>query len=181
MNFNDERHRQQFTDMYNQYKVSLRTVAYKCGIPKEDMEDIIHDTFVAYARADYDLELPEEDRRKLLTRILKNRCIDYHRSFKRRGCYSLDDAWYHQEEFLSLDKGHELLDDMISDEKCRAILKEIDQMPQNWKEIVMLKMLEGRPTEEVCRMLDISEKACYSRIGRIRKYLDKLLQDENWP
>lgn len=181
MNFNDERHRQQFTDMYNQYKVSLRTVAYKCGIPKEDMEDIIHDAFVAYARADYDLELPEEDRRKLLTRILKNRCIDYHRSLKRRGCYSLDDAWYHQEEFLSLDKGHELLDDMIGDEKCRAILKEIDQMPQNWKEIVMLKMLEGRPTEEVCRMLDISEKACYSRIGRIRKYLDKLLQDENWP
>ena len=54
-------------------------------------------------------------------------------------------------------------------------------MPKNWKEIVVLKMLEGRPTEEVCSILNISEKACYSRIARIRKYLDKLIKDDNWP
>ena len=70
---------------------------------------------------------------------------------------------------------------MVGNEKCRALLKEIDQMPENWKEIVILKMLENRPTEEVCQILHISEKACYSRIGRIRKYLDKLIKDDNWP
>ena len=59
MNFKDERHRRQFEDMYEQYKVSLRTIAYKCGIPREEMEDVIHDAFVSYARSDYDLELPE--------------------------------------------------------------------------------------------------------------------------
>ena len=74
-----------------------------------------------------------------------------------------------------------MVEDLISNEKCRAILKEIDQMPKNWKEIVVLKMLEGRPTDEVCRILNISEKACYSRIARIRKYLDKLIKDDNWP
>ena len=125
--------------------------------------------------------MSDSQERKLLTRILRNRCIDYHRSVKRHGCCSMDDAWYHQEEFLDADKGQEMVEDLISNEKCRAILKEIDQMPKNWKEIVVLKMLEGRPTDEVCRILNISEKACYSRIARIRKYLDKLIKDDNWP
>lgn len=181
MNFKDERHRRQFEDMYEQYKVSLRTIAYKCGIPREEMEDVIHDAFVSYARSDYDLELPEEDRRKLLSRILKNRCIDYFRELKRHGCYSLDYERYYQERSLTKDKGRELVDDMIGDEKCRAIIKEIQKMPENWKEVAILKMLEGRSTEEVCEILNISEKACYSRVARIRKYLDKLLKDENWP
>ena len=70
---------------------------------------------------------------------------------------------------------------MSGDEKCRAIIKEIQKMPENWKEVAILKMLEGRSTEEVCEILNISEKACYSRVARIRKYLDKLLKDENWP
>ena len=67
MNFRDERHRRQFEDMYEQYKVPLRTIAYKCGIPREEMEDVIHDAFVSYARSDYDLELPEEEIRESLS------------------------------------------------------------------------------------------------------------------
>ena len=87
----------------------------------------------------------------------------------------------YQDEFFDADQGPEMVDKMIGNEKCRALLKEIDEMPKNWKEIVVLKMLEGRPTEEVCSILNISEKACYSRIARIRKYLDKLIKDDNWP
>lgn len=29
--------------------------------------------------------------------------------------------------------------------------------------------------------LNITEKACYSRVSRIRKYLEILLNDDNWP
>ena len=60
-------------------------------------------------------------------------------------------------------------------------MKEIEAFPKNWKDVARLKMIEGRPTDEVCRILNISEKACYSRVSRIRKYLEKLLNDENWP
>ena len=181
MNFGDEIYKQKFAEMYQEYHMVLRSIAYRSNIPKEEIEDIIHDTFLAYARSDYSMELPEEDRKKLLIRMLKNRCIDYHRSVKRHGLCSMDDAWYYRDEFFDADQGPEMVDKMIGNEKCRALLKEIDEMPKNWKEIVVLKMLEGRPTEEVCSILNISEKACYSRIARIRKYLDKLIKDDNWP
>ena len=61
------------------------------------------------------------------------------------------------------------------------IMNEIDNMPESWREVAVLKMLQGRPTKEVCAILDISEKACYSRVSRIRKYLEQLISNENWP
>lgn len=54
-------------------------------------------------------------------------------------------------------------------------------MPENWQQVANLKLIEGRSTEEVCQILNISEKACYSRVSRIRKSVEKLLRDESWP
>lgn len=181
MDFEDKKHRERFEDMYSNYQLTLRKIAYKNNIPYDDIEDMVHDTFLAYARSDYSLELPADEMKKLLARILKNRCIDFHRSTKRRGCYSLDDEWYCKDEFFVNEKEELLIDGIISKEKCSALMKEIKNMPKNWHDVAILKLIEGRPTDEVCGILEISEKACYSRVSRIRKYLEKLITDENWP
>lgn len=97
MDFEDKMHRQQFEEMYNQYQTPLRKLAYRYNVPVDDIEDMVHDTFLSYARSDYSLELPPDEMRKLLSRILKNRCIDFHRSAKRRNCYSIDDDGYYRE------------------------------------------------------------------------------------
>ena len=47
-------------------------------------------------------------------------------------------------------------------------------MPENWRQVATLRLIEGRPTREVCAMLNITEKACYSRVSRIRKYLEEI-------
>ena len=134
MDFEDKMHRQQFEEMYNQYQTPLRKLAYRYNVPVDDIEDMVHDTFLSYARSDYSLELPPDEMRKLLSK-----------------------------------------------EKCRALMNELENLPMNWREVAKLKLIEGRPTDEVCRLLNISEKACYSRVSRIRKYLQKLIKDENWP
>ena len=181
MDFEDKMHRQQFEEMYNQYQTPLRKLAYRYNVPVDDIEDMVHDTFLSYARSDYSLELPPDEMRKLLSRILKNRCIDFHRSAKRRNCYSIDDDGYYREEIFVNEKEEPLIDGIISKEKCRALMNELENLPMNWREVAKLKLIEGRPTDEVCRLLNISEKACYSRVSRIRKYLQKLVKDENWP
>ena len=181
MDFEDKMHRQQFEEMYNQYQTPLRKLAYRYNVPVDDIEDMVHDTFLSYARSDYSLELPPDEMRKLLSRILKNRCIDFHRSAKRRNCYSIDDYGYYREEIFVNEKEEPLVDGIISKEKCRALMNELENLPMNWREVAKLKLIEGRPTDEVCRLLNISEKACYSRVSRIRKYLQKLIKDENWP
>ena len=165
----------------DQYQTPLRKLAYRYNVPVDDIEDMVHDTFLSYARSDYSLELPPDEMRKLLSRILKNRCIDFHRSAKRRNCYSIDDDGYYREEIFVNEKEEPLIDGIISKEKCRALMNELENLPMNWREVAKLKLIEGRPTDEVCRLLNISEKACYSRVSRIRKYLQKLVKDENWP
>lgn len=74
-----------------------------------------------------------------------------------------------------------LVDVFSGKERCKAILDEVDRMPENWQKVAELKLIEGRPTSEVCDQLSISEKACYSRVSRIRKYIKSLLKREDWP
>ena len=71
MDFEDKMHRQQFEEMYNQYQTPLRKLAYRYNVPVDDIEDMVHDTFLSYARSDYSLELPPDEMRKLLSRILR--------------------------------------------------------------------------------------------------------------
>ena len=128
MDFEDKMHRQQFEEMYNQYQTPLRKLAYRYNVPVDDIEDMVHDTFLSYARSDYSLELPPDEMRKLLSRILKNRCIDFHRSAKRRNCYSIDDDGYYREEIFVNEKEEPLIDGIISKEKCRALMNELEKI-----------------------------------------------------
>ena len=62
-----------------------------------------------------------------------------------------------------------------------VLLRLLFRLPENWQKVAELKLIEGRPTSEVCDQLSISEKACYSRVSRIRKYIESLLKREDWP
>ncbi len=178
----DSEDKKRFEAMYLEYQNILRRIAYVNNIPMDYIDDVVQDTFVTYARYDYSLELPPAQMKGLLARILKSKCIDYHRKMK----YRMHGEWEdgnRTEEIGNFESTGpiDLEDLMVSDERCRAILDEIEKMPENWRAVAVLKMIEGRPTREVCRILNISEKACYSRVSRIREHLERLLKDENWP
>ena len=141
----DSEDKKLFEEMYLEYEVYLRRIAYVNDIPVDYIEDVVQDTFVSYAR------------------------------------YKLDEEAYNSEEYPAHDKAANLPDYVVSKERCEAIIKEIERMPENWRQVATLRLIEGRPTREVCAMLDITEKACYSRVSRIRKYLEELLKRDNWP
>ena len=88
----------------------------------------------------------------------------------------MDEEAYNSEDYPAHDKAANLPDYVVSKERCQALLKEIERMPENWRQVATLRLIEGRPTREVCAMLNITEKACYSRVSRIRKYLEELLK-----
>ena len=70
----DEEAKARFEEMYLTYQDTLRRLAYAYDIPVDDIDDIIQDTFVSYARYDYSLDQPEMGKKLLLGKILKNRC-----------------------------------------------------------------------------------------------------------
>ena len=51
----DEEAKASFEEMYLTYQDTLRRLAYAYDIPVDDIDDIIQDTFVSYARYDYSL------------------------------------------------------------------------------------------------------------------------------
>ena len=79
-------------DVYKrqEYEVYLRRIAYVNDIPVDYIEDVVQDTFVSYARYKYSLDMSEESKRALLIRILKSRCMDFHRRMKYRSYGELE-------------------------------------------------------------------------------------------
>ena len=50
-----------FEEMYLEYEVYLRRIAYVNDIPVDYIEDVVQDTFVSYARYKYSLDMSEEE------------------------------------------------------------------------------------------------------------------------
>ena len=170
-----------FEEMYCSYELYLRKIAYINDVPMDYIEDLVQDTFVSYAHHQYSLDIPDEKKKFLLIRILKSRCMDFHRRSKHQVYGELDEDNLAGDELALYERCFDLQDYVISKERCQALLEEIEKFPESWRQVAALKLIEGRPTREVCNALGITEKACYSRVSRIRKYLEELLKSDNWP
>lgn len=73
-----------------------------------------------------------------------------------------------------LDDGRDSTDPVTSVARRRlgqALQGEIDALPPSLREVFRLQVLEGVPTAEVCRQLQISEANCWVRLHRARKRL----------
>ena len=52
--------KKKFEEMYLKFQYVLRKIAYLNEIPFDYIDDVVHDTFISYARYDYSLDLPPE-------------------------------------------------------------------------------------------------------------------------
>ena len=84
--------------MYLTYQDTLRRLAYAYDIPVDDIDDIIQDTFVSYARYDYSLKQPEEGKKILLGRILRS-VVWISQTEKKRYCEDLNGETFAAEEY----------------------------------------------------------------------------------
>ncbi len=170
--------------LYEGYQGALRYVAYHSGIPYDDLDDIVQDTFVAFIRnyGDVISEWNETQRKSMLMRILKNRAADYYRSKHRRMNVSMDtgsfgEGFHLASQFMSKD----VLDCVADREDIRTIQKCIREMKPDWYNIVVLYFVEGRPVEEVSEIMGINVTACRMRVSRIRKYLREQIGEAEPP
>lgn len=173
--------RKRFERMYLEYEDTIRRLAYGYNIPADYIDDIVQDTFVSYVQYNYPLEQPETGKKLLLGRILKSRCMDYHRRLGNKAWENVDNDDFITEDFRIQNRKQSIPDYVAGKERCIAMLDAIESMPEGWQKVAHLKLIQGRPTEEVCQILNISEKACYSRVSRIRKHMEMLLRNERWP
>lgn len=166
----------QLQSMYDTYQAVLRTIARKRGIPVDDIDDLLQETYIAYYRK-YSLTWNEARKKAMLVKILKRKCIDFYRRNSYYIKVSMDnEESFDETELLAQTLVKDSLDSVINNETYREIRECILNMKKDWRDVSFLYFVEGFTTQEICDILDISGTVCRSRISRARKYLKSALR-----
>lgn len=169
---------QRFREIHNQYYALLRLTAGRKGIPYDEIDDMLQETFLSYYQH-YSLDLEDEHIRYILLKILKNRCIDYWRAWGSKDITCLEPQ---EMENLEGDRQEQRENDSLSlilrQEQIEEVMEAVHSMKEEWAVVFKMNIMEGRSMREVSQILGISEALCRMRIMRGRRYLRKQF-DEN--
>lgn len=159
--------------LYNQYRNGMLVVAFRFVKDTMEAEDIVQEAFIrAFSKLDqYQAEVSFG---AWLKRIVVNRCIDVLKS-KRKRLIELEE---HHLSVVDTDYESDwTIDDGISIENVK---QEIEQLPEKYRYVVMLYLIEGYDHKEISEILNISEVASRTQLSRGKqKLLNKLKLQKN--
>ena len=157
--------------LYNQYCDGMYIVAKRFVKDSFEAEDVVQEAFIkAFSKLhQYKAEVTFGS---WLKRIVINKCIDSLKS-KRQFMQELDevhlkvvDVSYENEWFV---------DDAITLEDVK---KAISNLPEKYKYVVMLFLIEGYDHQEISQILNITEVASRTQLSRGKVKLRDLLKQE---
>lgn len=166
---------ERFKELYVKYMPIMRVIANRKGIPYDEIDDVVQETFISYL-AHYPLEWPDRKVRVTLVKILKNQCIDYFRKKSHQCMDFYDNA---ELEGLIAARSHDAFDVCVKKQEFQDVIEGLKTMRQDWQQIFVMYIIEGRTMSEISRELGVSEAACRMRLTRGRKYLAQYVKEKN--
>ena len=148
--------------LYNQYSKAMFNLAYRILNNREDAEDILQETFVDCFRY-IDSFRFESTFGAWLKKILVNKCIN-HLKKKKIDLILYDNLpteVYEEEADITYDTG--------------KIFKGIEMLPDGYRIILTLYLLEGYDHSEISQILGISESTSKSQYSRAKEKLRNIL------
>ena len=148
--------------LYNQYKKAMYNLAHRILNNREDAEDILQEAFVDCFRNIGSFRF-ESTFGAWLKKILLNRCINHMRKKKLdlTLCENLPPVIYEEEEEVTYE--------------TEKIFKGIEMLPDGYRIILTLYLLEGYDHSEISQILDISESTSKSQYMRAKEKLRRIL------
>ena len=145
--------------MVRQYEKDLLRICCVYLRDRTVAEDVVQETFLKAYR-NLDSFRGESSEKTWLMRIAINCCRDYRRS-----------AWYRYiDNRVSIDQLPTLSTAPPSDEHI-ALTMAIMKLKPKYMEVVLLYLYEGYPIKEIASMLNLTEAAVSSRIGKAKRKL----------
>lgn len=163
--------RQAQLQLYNQYCNGMLIIALRFVKDTMEAEDIVQEAFIkAFSRLDqYRAEVSFG---AWLKRIVINRCIDVLKS-KRQQIIELEE---HHLNVVDADYKNEWsIDDGITIEEVKLA---IEALPEKYKYVVLLYLVEGYDHQEISEILNISEVASRTQLSRGKQKLQNALKLE---
>ena len=151
--------------LYNLYNKAMFNLAYRMTNNREDAEDILQETFLECFRM-LDSFRFESTFGAWLKTILINRSINHLR--KKKVILVL------QENLTDL---HEEEENEIKYD-TRKVFKGIEMLPDGYRIILTLYLLEGYDHSEIAQILGISESTSKSQYSRAKDKLRKMIQNQ---
>jgi RNA polymerase sigma factor (sigma-70 family) len=148
--------------LYNQYSKAMFNLAHRILNNREDAEDILQETFVECFRNLSSFRF-ESTFGAWLKKILVNKCINHIKKKKidLTLCETLPVNVYEEEEEVVYDTG--------------KIFRGIEKLPDGYRIILTLYLLEGYDHSEISQILGISESTSKSQYSRAREKLRNIL------
>lgn len=146
--------------IYDQYSEMLFRLSYSMLQSREDAEDVLQDVFVKILSRPFDFNSAEHER-AWLVRVTLNRCHDVLRKKKIRRYTPLEDI-------VSLP----------AEEKDMSVLREVQALPSDKREVVLLRYFEDFSVQEIAEILHITPSAVKMRLARARELLKEILNYE---
>lgn len=165
-----------FASIYERYMPTLRVLAKRYGVSYDDIEDVVQEVFISYYNH-YPLTWEEYKIKAMLSRILRNRCVDYLRRKSKRPVTCRDPQKMQGTVMVPLyeEQGKDSLVLYLEKEENRKIFEVLNTMREDWAQVFYLYAIQGRPIEEVSELLGTTDAACRTRLTRGRKYLKEHL------
>ena len=172
-----------FEKLVVEYEKNVYAIAQRMTGNPEDAADMTQETFI---KAYNSLSSFRGDSKfsVWLYRIANNVCLDFLRSKNRRPTVSLsaedDDGEETQLDIADESQSPELL--LESSLTRDAVRRGLDSLPPDYKQILLLREIQGLSYEEIAAALGIESGTVKSRIFRARKRLCTfLIEDGNIP
>ncbi len=148
--------------LYNQYSKAMYNLAYRILNNREDAEDMLQEAFVECFRNIGSFRF-ESTFGAWLKKIVVNKCIN---QLKKRKidlilCDTLPVIIHEEEEEITYDTG--------------IIFKGIEMLPDGYRIILTLYLLEGYDHTEISQILGISESTSKSQYSRAKEKLRNIL------
>lgn len=166
-----------YRGLVEKYQGRVYNVIYGMVRNREDAKDITQDAFVKAYRS---LHTFREDSRfyTWLYRIATNMAIDFTRRRARGPVTGIED------DIASRDAVGEITQAHLSESPRRAlenkqiytaIMDAVDQLPEDQKQVILLREVEGLSYKEIAEVMGVAEGTVMSRLFYARKKLQQTL------
>jgi len=157
--------------LYNQYSKTMYNLAYRMMNNREDAEDILQETFTECFRNIGSFRF-ESTFGAWLKAILLNKCINQLK--KRKINLVLSDTL--TDDVYNINEDTQTGED-DNDYDTDKIFRGIEKLPDGYRIILTLYLLEGYDHSEISQILGISESTSKSQYSRVKEKLRKILSE----
>lgn len=153
---------QAFETTYELYADMLYRLALSYMKNREDAEDVVQEVFTKYF-CRFHLPMNGEQEKAWLIRVTINQCLDVLRKRSYRQHDSLEDMT----EIVG-----------TKQQEPSELFVTLQELPDKYKDVIILHYLEGYSVEEVAGILRLSASATKMRLKRGREHLKEELEKE---